>query len=194
MQAQLQAIKAIKDLIESDSSISYAQIIEKTSLSYGTVNRIIHDHLKLRKLTSRWVPHKLTDSQKSKRLLFCKQNLAMFTSKRWRICDIITCDESWVYYRQLKHKQNNKTWCYKGEPPKTVVRREQHEPKSLITVYFKSTGMVFVDVMEKNKTIDNRYYIQKSLKPAFIELKRQRPTSGLKNVKLLHDNASPLVH
>ena len=118
----------------------------------------------------------------------------MFTSKRWRICDIITCDESWVYYRQLKHKQNNKTWCYKGEPPKTVVRREQHEPKSLITVYFKSTGMVFVDVMEKNKTIDNRYYIQKSLKPAFIELKRQRPTSGLKNVKLLHDNPRPHVH
>jgi histone-lysine N-methyltransferase SETMAR len=119
---------------------------------------------------------------------------AKFSNVYFETCDIITCDESWVYYRQLNHKQNNKTWCYEGQAPRTVVRREQHEPKSLITVYFKSTGMVYVDVMEKNKTIDNRYYIKNSLEPAFKELEKQRPTSGLKNVKLLHDNARPHVH
>ena len=102
-------INAIKALIQNDPAISYSQIIQETSLSQGTINRIINDHLKLRKLTSRWVPHKLTNSQKSKRVAFCKQNLAMFTSKKWRTCDIITCDESWIYYRQLKHKQSNKT-------------------------------------------------------------------------------------
>ena len=64
----------------------------------------------------------------------------------------------------------------------------------MITVYFKSTGMVYVDVMEKNKAIYNQYYIKKSLTPAFKELTRQRSTSGLKNVKLLHDNARPHVH
>lgn len=75
-------IKRIEALIKTNPSISYSQIIQETSLSQSTIIRIIKDHLKVRKLTSRWVPHKLTNLQKSKRVAFCKQNLAMFTSKR----------------------------------------------------------------------------------------------------------------
>jgi hypothetical protein len=57
------------------------------------IHTILHEHLSLRKITSRWVPYDLTDDQKRKRVLFCQQNLAKFNEGKWRICDIITGDE-----------------------------------------------------------------------------------------------------
>ena len=46
-------IELIKRLIEEDRFITYDQTKEQSSLSHGTINRIIHDHLGLRKLASR---------------------------------------------------------------------------------------------------------------------------------------------
>ena len=42
------------------------------------MERIIHDHLKLRKVISRWVPHQLTAEKKKERVKLCRENLAKF--------------------------------------------------------------------------------------------------------------------
>ena len=39
---------------------TYDEIILEISLSHGTIKRIIHDCLKMKKVTSRWGPHQLT--------------------------------------------------------------------------------------------------------------------------------------
>jgi len=51
-----------------------------------------------------------------------------------------------------------------------------------------------VDVLEKEKTIDNRYYIEDCLKPLFRALKSQRLVAGFRNIRLLHDNARRHIH
>ena len=182
-------IETVRSLIEVNPNTSYAQIEAATSYSHATINRIIHDHLHLRKLSSRWVPYDLTDAQKALRVLFCQENLAKFNEGKWRICDIITGDESWIYHRQIGHKQSNATWVAAGGKPRTVVRRNQFEPKSMITVFFKSTGPVLIDVLDKGKTIDHKYYIKNVLKPAIQQVREQRPESGTKSFKILHHNA-----
>jgi len=79
------------------------------------------------------------------------------------------------------------------QPPGTVVRQGRFEPKSMITVFFKSTGPVLVDCMERGKTITAAYYVKNCLKPLVKALKKERPTSGTKSMKMLHDNARPHV-
>ena len=56
-------IDIVHDLIEEDPLITYDKIEAKISLSRGTVHTIIHEYMKLHKITSRWVPH---DSPKKK--------------------------------------------------------------------------------------------------------------------------------
>ena len=75
-----------------------------------------------------------------------------------------------------------------------MVRRGDYDPNLMISVFFKSTGPVLIDVLENNKTIDNFYYIENVLKLAVEEINRQRPKSTTKNFKILHDNARPHVH
>jgi transposase len=53
-------IEWIRQVIEDDPHSTYDDIIAETSLSHGTIERIIQDCLKMRKVTSRWVTHELT--------------------------------------------------------------------------------------------------------------------------------------
>ena len=58
----------------------------------------------MKKVTSRWISHQLTDEQKQQRVKLCRENLAKFQNGSCRLCDIITGDEMWIYHRQIHHK------------------------------------------------------------------------------------------
>ena len=90
--------------------------------------------------------------------------------------------------------QSDKCWIAECEPSKTVVKRGIYESKTMFFVFFKSTGPVFVTYVDKGKTVDNQFYIKSCLRYVVEEINKQRPLSGTKNVKLLHDNARPHVH
>lgn len=187
-------IEEVSRVIEEDPHATYDDIQEETGLSRGTIQTIIHDHLKLRKVTSRWVPHELTAKQKEERVRICTENLKRFREGSGRLYDIVTGDETWIYWRQVGRKQSNSAWIGEGEKPRTVVKRNRYEPKVLFSIFFKSTGPVLVHAVEKGKKVNRFYYMDKCLKPVIKEIHRQRPSSGLKNMKLLHDGASSHAH
>ena len=103
----------------------------------------------MRKLTSRWVPHDLSDANRRERIEACRENLAKFKEGKWRLCDVITGDESWFYLRQIKHKSSNKSWVGEGESPRTVVRKDRFEPKHMFSIFFRTTGMVHLETAWK---------------------------------------------
>ena len=123
---------------------TYDDIVAESSLSRGTIERIIHDHLKLKKITSRWVPHQLTEQNRQDRVRICQENLAKFEDDKWRLCDVVTGDEVWIYYKQNGGKQSNKSWVAKGESPRTVVRQSRFSQKHVHTVLQDNWGCTFV--------------------------------------------------
>ena len=56
-------------------------------------------------MVARWVLHELTDENRRKRVEDCRENLKMFREGKWRLCDAVTGDESWLFYRQIGRKQ-----------------------------------------------------------------------------------------
>ena len=88
-------------LSANDLHSTYNEIIADTSLSHDTIERIIHDCLRMKKVTFRWVLHQLTHEQRVK---LCCENLAKFQNGSWRLYDIVTSDETWIYHRQIDHK------------------------------------------------------------------------------------------
>lgn len=184
-------IRLVQGIIDEDPRCTYDDLIEETSLSRGTLERIINDHLKLKKITSRWVPHELTPEQKAFRVKLCQENLDKFRHNSWRLCDVMTGDETWIYLRQIGRKAANATWVGEGQSAGTIVRRNQHEPKVLYSLFFKSNGPLLIHAVDKGKKVDRYYYIDRCLEPLIQELKRQRPLSGTHGMKLLHDGAGP---
>jgi histone-lysine N-methyltransferase SETMAR len=187
-------IEQVRLLIDDDPCITIEGIQEQTDLSYGTVQRIISDHLKLRKITARYIPKDLTDLQQAERIRICKENLAKFHQGTWRLCDVITGDESWFRHKQIARKISNKAWVGTGDPPPTVVRGSRFAPRTLLSIFFKSTGPMLIHRVERGQTVDHHYYIDQCLRPLIDEIQRQRPSCGARGIKIHYDNGRPHVH
>ena len=91
----------ILNWFDNDPHSTDDEIIAKTSLSHGTIERIIHDCLNTKKVTSGWVPHQLIHEKQVK---FCRENLTEFQNGSWRLYNIITGDERRIYHRQIHHQ------------------------------------------------------------------------------------------
>ena len=177
-------IEFVRQIIEADPHSTFDDIIAQSSINRYTLGSIIHDSLRLRKLVSRWIPHDLSEKNRKERVEACQENLAKFKEGKWRLCDVITGDESWFYLRQIGHKSSNASWVKEGENVRTVVRRDRFEPKTMFSIFFKTTGVLHIDCMEKGLTITSNYYVENCLYPVLKEIIKQRPTSGATSMKI----------
>ena len=124
----------------------------------------------------------------------CQENLAKFKDGTWRLSDVFAGDEVWIYWKQLRKKQSNKSWAAEGKNAQTVVKVGHFETKNLSTILFRSSGVVHVSYLDKGKPLNHQTYINECLKPLVNTLKEQIPKCGTKNQKFHHDNARPHVH
>ncbi|XP_065662665.1 histone-lysine N-methyltransferase SETMAR-like [Hydra vulgaris] len=154
-------IERVRAMIEENPHATHDIIEALTSINRFTINEIIHNSLKKRKLTSRWIPHELTDQNRKNRV------------EAW--------DELWFYLRQVRHKSANASWVGEGESPRTIVRCDRFQPKNMLYIFFKTTGVVHLGYVEKGDTIASEYYIKNCLKPLICEINKQRPKTGNSN-------------
>jgi len=187
-------IERIRLLIDDDPYLTIEELEYETGLSHGTIHRIIADQLNMRKITARYVPKDLTDFQRAERVRICKENLLKFQQGTWRLCDVITGDESWFFHKQLGRKLSNAAWVKKGDPPPTVTRQSRYAPRTLFSIFFKSNGPMLIHRLERGNTVDHHYYINNCLRPLVDELKRQRPSYETRGIKIHHDNGKAHVH
>ena len=72
-------VSKIKEIIEGDARFTVRDIARKVGISLSTVPLILKKHLKVRKISARWVPHLLTDEHNGlkwpKSCFKCFQNM-----------------------------------------------------------------------------------------------------------------------
>ena len=181
-------IELVRNVIDDNPYCSYDEIEAQTSLSRGTIQNIINNELKLKKIVSRFVPYNLSEKNKKDRVLICRENLSKIESGKWRLCDIITGDESWFYWRQIGKKQSNASWVAEGEKPRVIVRQGSFEAKTMVCIFFKTTGVKTITYWDRGKIIEHKSYIDNCLKPLISVIKQKRMSCGIKNIKFHHDN------
>ena len=84
-------IELVRAIIERNPNATFDEIAAESSINRFTLGEIIHLALRLRKLTSRWVPHDLTDANRRERVAACRETLAKFEGGKWRCyhrCDV----------------------------------------------------------------------------------------------------------
>ena len=105
-------VSKIKEIIEGDARFTVRDIARKEGISLSTVHLILKKHLKVRKISARWVPHLLTDEQKRQRVKVAKKLLQMFPKyDKKQFANVVTGDETWVHYFEPVRKVSNKIWA-----------------------------------------------------------------------------------
>ena len=93
----------------------YTEIEASLGISSTSIHSILHEHLAVKKICSRWIPHNLTIAAKEVRVDFCKemlQNTRCFKIRfwdhhRWRI---MIRNMSLIYAFEPERKQQSTVW------------------------------------------------------------------------------------
>ena len=122
--APKEIVSKIKEIIEGDARYTVHDIARKVGISLSTVQLILKKHLKVQKLFARWVPHLLTDEQNRQQVKVAKKLLQMFqTCDKKQFANVVTCDETCVYYFEHVRKVSNKIWATKHSKRPIVAKR-----------------------------------------------------------------------
>ncbi len=183
---------AIEDHVRADPHITHRQLAEILKISTERIQHIMRNILHLRKVSVQWVPHLLTDEQMMTRRRMCEENLKMFSDGGQRIISqILTGDETWVYYYDVPSNREAKIWIFDDEERPKLAQKELHVKKIMYAIFFRSTGLVKSVKLGPRETVTANWYKDICLPQVFEIITNERPATGLRGLILHHDNARP---
>ena len=134
---------AVKNVVEQDARLSVRDIASCTGISEGSVQTVLKTRLDLGKVCARWVPHLLTEEQKTQRLKCARELLKTYKGCNSRvISNLLTGDETWVHMFEALRRADNKQWKRKDQKRPCIAKRTISSKKMLYAIFFNSSGPV----------------------------------------------------
>ena len=184
-------IAAVKIVVEQDVWLSVKDIASCTGISEGSVQTILKKRLDLRKVCARWVPHLLTEEQKTQRLKCARELLKTYKGcNSWVISNLLTGDETWMHMLEPQRRAGNKQWKRKDQKHPCIAKRTISLKKMLYAIFFNSSGPVIQVPCPSGHTVTGLFYKNSVLKKVKAFYNKERPSKGWWGVHLLHDNTS----
>ncbi|GBP35643.1 hypothetical protein EVAR_33846_1 [Eumeta japonica] len=106
-----------------------------SGIAMSRVQSILHKRLGMKKLCSRWIPHNLTDAQKTDRVTSYNAMSTRFKEVASILVCNITGDEIRIYCYDPKTKQQSTVWVYGDESKPIKVARERSTSKRMIASF-----------------------------------------------------------
>ena len=106
------------------------------------------------------------------------------------LCEIVTGDETWISFFEPEGKENNKVWIGENGARPQIALRSRSVKRVLYALLFDARGSVARIPVPEHKTVTGIYYAEKVLPGVVNHYMATRPRTGVRGLKLLHDNAS----
>lgn len=150
------------------------ELSERTGLSRSSVHCLLKKDLKLTKLSAKFVPRILSETQKADHVRICRQNLDLFKADTTLLEKMITTDESWISLFDPETKQASSQWLPRGSirPRKAMRARATH--KTMLILFFDTKGIVHMEFLPQGQTVTGEYWVAvlSNLKES---IRRKRP-------------------
>lgn len=176
----------ILDKIKSNRHVTTREIARSMCVDHSTVaKRLKAKHIT--KKLDKWIPHDLSKKNITDRIAICKSLLKKNSLDPF-LKRIITGDEKWVIYNNVKRRRS---WCSPSESPQSVPKPDLRSRKVMLSIWWDWKGILYYELLPSSERISaNKYCSQlEQLKKAVLEKRPQLVRT--KNVVFHHDNASP---
>ena len=78
--------------------------------------------------------------------------------KSRRTWEVITGDETWIYYYDPRTNAQDRVWLAKDEQAPTKVRRERSTKKLMFSFFFTKRGHLSYTIVPRGKTVNSYFY------------------------------------
>ncbi|KFD48315.1 hypothetical protein M513_10807, partial [Trichuris suis] len=158
-------VAAVEKMVLENRRIAIAEIMARTRPSCGTVESILHDHLRLSKVTARWVPKTLPPFERELRVPHSKEILESFEKSEDFLGRVLTGDELWLSHYDPESEQQSRQQKHTDSPRPVKARIEPRLGKVLATIFWDAKGTLLIDYMEHGATITTTFQILLSIIP-----------------------------
>jgi len=181
-------IKKVYKFFFYNRKVKLIEIAETQKISKERVGHIMHDYMDMRKLCSKWLPRELTIDQKQQRIDDSKECLEMFKHNKSEFFRrYVTLDEIWLHRSTPESNRQSAEWTARDEPSPKCAKAQKSAGKVLTSVFWDTHGIIFIEYLEKGKTINSDYYIT-LLECLKDEILKKRPHFKKKKVLFHQDN------
>ncbi len=149
----------VRALLNEDRRLTFDEMEASTGISRGSVEKIVHVDLQLRKVSSHWVPRLLTEEQKGTRVAYATtclnlpEEMGDFFWQR-----IITVDETPLPHYMPETKRQCMQWVGPGESKPVHPKSALSAGKCQLTVFWDCEGIIHTDYCPPKTTITDAYY------------------------------------
>lgn len=178
--------EVLQQLVESDPRQTAAEMALNLHCGEQTIRDHLH-HIGKSYRAGIWIPHNLSNDQKSMRITISNANLIRHTKEPfWK--KIVTSDEKWILY---ENPNRDRQWLSAKQIPIPTARRPIHGKKCLLCVWWDWKGIVYWELLDYGQTVDSNCYCQQLDRLADALLQTRPDLVNRQGVILLHDNARP---
>ena len=141
-QLSRKTLKKLHKLILADPKLKLREISDESKISEGSVFTILHEHLSVRKLCSKWVPRWLTVDQKQQRIDDSERCLQLFKrNKKELFRKYVTIDETFIQHFTLELNRQSTEWTAAGESCPKRPKTQTSVGKELASVFWDAYGI-----------------------------------------------------
>ena len=116
-------IARVEQMVMEERRLTVKQIAAIAGISVGSVDTILHEDLKMRKISARWVPRMLTDENKASRVAMCQAMLSRDKGiNSTSFSSTVTMDETWMPMFRPETKRPSAEWKHTDSPPPKKFR------------------------------------------------------------------------
>ena len=106
-----------------------------------------------------------------------------------RHSEVITGDETWIYFYDMQTKQQSSKWIFEDEVPDTIPKRFMAVGKRMFAIFLTTRGLLEFVMLPAKHTVTAAWYTECCLPKVFQAVEGLRPKSGIRGMKFHHDNA-----
>ena len=97
-------------------------------------------------------------------------------------------DETWIHHYTPKTNRSSSEWTAASESRPKRPKTQQWAGKIMASVFWEAHGILFIDYLQKRKTINSNYYMA-LLDLLGVGIKKKRPLMQKEKVLFHQDNA-----
>jgi len=138
----------IASIVEDD--IQTQQLADQLNVTREAVTIRLKSMGKLQKM-GKWVSHELNERQQENLKTICEMLLARY-KRRSFLHWIVTGNEKWIYFENLKRKRS---WV--------TARPNRYGWKIMLCVWWDQKGVIYYELLKPGETVNTEHYRQQMI-------------------------------
>lgn len=149
----------VRDIVKEDRRVTVRYIAVELGVSPSVIHEILTKELNMSKVSARWVPRLLTDTEKECRVRCSETFLRRYEDEGCDFLDrIITTDETWLHHFDPETKAMSSVWKTPSTPPPKKARVQRSSGKHMFVFFMDRQGMLLQHRVPDGQTVTASYY------------------------------------